>query len=196
MKPYVVVLVAISMLFGLVGVLAGLGYINIPFSKNDNEQVSIDPTTGEPERCPNIPSLVKKRQYYNVYIVGHLNTQSEKILPPDKILVTKEVLDKNKLAILSINSEIRGYLYVLDNEPEQDIGFRGRIWWYQDGTYKLAFHSVPSNWNCENYPSAGDKYRPLGARYKLKIIWYDLDKQKVVDTYEQIIYVKYKEYKE
>jgi len=191
LATFVIVLLALYALYAM-------GY-TLPVG--GKEQVSINPQTGEKDHCPNAPALIKKRQLYNVYVIGRIDPHNEKILPPDRIIITQENLDKGKLSFtkfawLSINSEIKGYLYTVVNQPEIDIGYRGRIWFYQNQEYRMVFHDIPSNWNCENYPNAEDygmHYRPNGARYLLRIVWYDVDKQSVVDTYEQTIYVKYKE---
>jgi len=195
MKGHIIVLAILCTIAGTIGLLYSLGYIEkTPFSKG-NEEYAINPETGDKMYCPNA-KIPMKRQLYNIYVIGKVDPDHEKILPPSRIIITQENLDKNKLAWLSINSEIVGYLYTTINQPQSDVGYRGRIWFYQDQEYRMVFRDIPSNWNCENYPNAEDygmHYRPNGARYLLKIVWIDTDKQKTVDEFEKIIYVKYRE---
>ncbi len=178
----------IATLIVVLGSLYALGYLNI----GGKSEIAIDPATGHKEYCKNVPGLVKERQLYNVYVIGRVDPDHEKILPPDRIIITQEDLDKRQLAWLSINSQINGYLYTTTNDPQMDVGYRGRIWFYDNAEYRMAFKGIPSNWNCENYPNS-PTYRPNGARYLLRIVWVDVDRRTTVDTYEQTIYVKYKE---
>lgn len=133
-----------------------------------------------------------------MYVIGTVNPTSQRIDTPSKILITKKVLDVNELAWFTINSKITGYLYIDTGEPQTKVGYQGTIsfrdttstWNNQKVWYRMAFMGVPSNWNCESYPNS-KTYRPYGARYLLKIQWEDVTQHTNVNTYSQLVYVKY-----
>jgi len=186
MKDESAILISLAVALSVVGGLYAFGYLDLG---GDTEK-AINPVTGKPAMCPNIPTLEKKRELYNVYVIGKVD--EDRIYPPDRILITKEDLDKNSLSIVSLDAQVVGYLYTTIDQPQRDIGYEGRIYFYQSKEYRMKFSNVPSNWNCENYPSAWDSYRPNGARYNLQIVLKDMSDGSTVDTYEQIVYVKYR----
>lgn len=171
---------------------------SLPGVGDDNTQVAVD-ENGDPVMCPNQPTIKKKRQKYNVYATGGFRLGDEELKAPN-IRITTEDIAKRELAVFSIDSRVSGKLYTTVESPLQDVGYEGEIYFYDnvgdDVRYKMAFRDVASNWNCESYESARNNpdvnYRPQGARYKLKLVWFDKGQQEIVDSREQIVYVPYR----
>ena len=207
-NPQTIILVGVFLLILIFGVYAisggkigGVDKSNVERSKVYDKETD----TYKVKMCKNEPLLEEERKLKYVYVKGRfggdplvpfaveaLSPKAAKIIIDD-IIISETKLSKEGLAIYKITSDLRGRLTLTEHVILEDLGYRGEVTMFDlnKKAWVLEFSNVASNWNCENYASAGDKYRPQGASYKLTITWVDTVAKEIVDKHEQIVYVKY-----